>query len=63
MRLGLLRRQRRGGHHRLATLCFQREDAAQANRRADLAFDVQDVKELIKSMTVGDLDGGHAPKP
>src|SRR5439155_21201033 len=38
---------------------FQREGTVEGNARVDLSFDVRDVNDLIKSMTLRDLDGGH----
>src|SRR5205814_5047624 len=38
---------------------FQREGTVQGDARVDLSFDVRDVNDLIKSMTLRDLDGGH----
>src|SRR5207253_379420 len=37
---------------------FQREGAVEGNTRVDLAFPVQDVNDLLKSMVVRDVDGG-----
>jgi hypothetical protein len=37
---------------------FQREGTVEGNTRVDLAFPVQDVNDLLKSMVVRDLDGG-----
>jgi hypothetical protein len=37
---------------------FQREGTVEGNTRVDLAFAVQDVNDLLKSMVVRDLDGG-----
>jgi hypothetical protein len=38
---------------------FQREGTVQGNARVDLSFPVTDVNDLIKSMVLRDLDGGH----
>src|SRR6478672_6180417 len=38
---------------------FQREGTVEGEARVDLSFDVRDVNDLIKSMTLRDLDGGH----
>jgi len=38
---------------------FQREGKVQGNARVDLTFPVQDINDLIKSMVLRDLDGGH----
>src|SRR5262245_58182433 len=38
---------------------FQREGSIEGTQRIDLSFPVQDVNDLIKSMTLRDLDGGH----
>ena len=38
---------------------FQREGSVEGDARVDLSFDVRDVNDLIKSMTLRDLDGGH----
>src|SRR5262249_14970872 len=38
---------------------FQREGTVEGTARVDLSFDVRDVNDLIKSMTLRDLDGGH----
>src|SRR5262245_37678167 len=38
---------------------FQREGKVDGEQRVDLAFDVRDVNDLIKSLTLRDLDGGH----
>jgi hypothetical protein len=38
---------------------FQREGTVQGNARVDLSFPVQDINDLIKSMVLRDLDGGH----
>src|SRR5215203_1530246 len=38
---------------------FLREGAVTGDARVDLSFPVQDVNDLIKSMVVRDLDGGH----
>src|SRR5262249_38205901 len=38
---------------------FQREGAVDGDARVDLSFDVRDINDLIKSMTLRDLDGGH----
>jgi len=38
---------------------FQREGKVSGNARVDLTFPVQDINDLIKSMVLRDLDGGH----
>ena len=38
---------------------FQREGEVQGNARVDLTFPVQDINDLIKSMVLSDLGGGH----
>jgi hypothetical protein len=38
---------------------FQREGTVEGNARVDLSFPVQDINDLLKSMVVRDLDGGH----
>ena len=38
---------------------FQREGFVEGNQRIDLSFPVNDINDLIKSMTLRDLDGGH----
>src|SRR5262245_25867057 len=38
---------------------FQREGTIDGDQRVDLSFDVRDINDLIKSMTLRDLDGGH----
>src|SRR5437764_11483369 len=38
---------------------FQREGAVDGDQRVDLSFPTQDVNDLIKSMTLRDLDGGR----
>jgi hypothetical protein len=38
---------------------FQREGAIDGDARVDLSFPVQDINDLIKSMVLRDLDGGH----
>ena len=38
---------------------FQREGDIDGNARVDLSFPVQDINDLIKSMVLRDLDGGH----
>ncbi len=38
---------------------FQREGVVEGDARVDLSFDVRDINDLIKSMVVRDLDGGH----
>src|SRR5262245_39012553 len=38
---------------------FQREGTIKGDQRVDLSFDVRDINDLIKSMTLRDLDGGH----
>ncbi len=38
---------------------FQREGTVEGNARVDLSFDVRDINDLIKSMVLRDLDGGH----
>src|SRR5437870_10740747 len=37
---------------------FQREGSVEGDTRVDLAFQVQDINDLLKSMVVRDLDGG-----
>ena len=39
---------------------FQREGSVEGDARVDLSFPVADVNDLIKSMVLRDLDGGHA---
>src|SRR5687767_15942870 len=36
---------------------FQREGAVEGTQRIDLSFAAQDINDLIKSMTLRDLDG------
>src|SRR5215472_1670280 len=38
---------------------FQREGSIEGDQRVDLSFPQQDVNDLIKSLTLRDLDGGH----
>jgi hypothetical protein len=38
---------------------FQREGVIDGNARVDLSFPTQDINDLIKSMVLRDLDGGH----
>src|SRR5262245_43233475 len=38
---------------------FQREGSVEGTQRIDLSFPVQDINDLIKSMTLRDMDGGH----
>ncbi len=38
---------------------FQREGAVEGNARVDLSFPVTDINDLLKSMVLRDLDGGH----
>jgi hypothetical protein len=38
---------------------FQREGSIDGDQRVDLTFPTQDINDLIKSMTLRDLDGGH----
>jgi hypothetical protein len=38
---------------------FQREGVVDGDARVDLSFDVRDINDLIKSMVLRDLDGGH----
>jgi hypothetical protein len=38
---------------------FQREGAVEGDARVDLSFPTSDVNDLIKSMVLRDLDGGH----
>src|SRR5687768_2672321 len=38
---------------------FQREGKVDGHARVDLTFPVQDINDLIKSMVLRDLDGGH----
>jgi hypothetical protein len=38
---------------------FQREGSIDGDQRIDLTFPTQDINDLIKSMTLRDLDGGH----
>jgi hypothetical protein len=38
---------------------FQREGTVDGNSRVDLSFPVTDINDLIKSMVLRDLDGGH----
>jgi len=38
---------------------FQREGQIEGNARVDLSFPVSDINDLIKSMVLRDMDGGH----
>src|SRR5262245_781723 len=38
---------------------FQREGQVEGSARVDLSFPVSDINDLIKSMVLRDLDGGH----
>src|SRR5665213_1647347 len=38
---------------------FQREGSVEGDARVDLSFPVSDINDLIKSMLLRDLDGGH----
>src|SRR5262249_19151409 len=38
---------------------FQREGSVEGDSRVDLSFPVSDINDLIKSMVLRDLDGGH----
>jgi hypothetical protein len=38
---------------------FQREGTVEGDARVDLSFPVQDINDLLKSMVLRDLDGGH----
>jgi hypothetical protein len=38
---------------------FQREGTVEGNARIDLSFPVRDINDLLKSMVLRDLDGGH----
>src|SRR5262245_17714605 len=38
---------------------FQREGSIEGDQRIDLSFPISDINDLIKSMTLRDLDGGH----
>jgi hypothetical protein len=38
---------------------FQREGTVEGSARVDLSFPVSDINDLIKSMVLRDLDGGH----
>ena len=38
---------------------FQREGAVTGNTRVDLTFPITDINDLLKSMTIQDLSGGH----
>src|SRR5262245_10958380 len=38
---------------------FQREGQIDGSQRIDLSFPTQDINDLIKSMTLRDMDGGH----
>ncbi|HEY7314421.1 MAG TPA: hypothetical protein VH643_34050, partial [Gemmataceae bacterium] len=38
---------------------FQREGAVEGSARVDLSFPVTDINDLLKSMVLRDLDGGH----
>ena len=42
---------------------FQREGTIEGTQRIDLSFATQDVNDLIKSMTLRDLDGGRTQGP
>src|SRR5687768_18557995 len=41
---------------------FQREGSVEGTQRVDLSFPAQDINDLIKSMTLRDLDGGHVTR-
>ena len=41
---------------------FQREGDVDGNTRVDLSFPVQDINDLIKSMVLQDLGGGHVTR-
>jgi hypothetical protein len=38
---------------------FQREGTVEGDTRVDLSFPVQDINDLLKSMVLRDMDGGH----
>src|SRR5262249_48545233 len=38
---------------------FQREGSIEGHARIDLSFPVADINDLLKSMVLRDLDGGH----
>src|SRR5262245_52931775 len=38
---------------------FQREGTVEGTTRVDLSFPVQDINDLLKSMVLRDLQGGH----
>src|SRR5439155_2455826 len=38
---------------------FQREGTIDGTQKIDLTFAAQDINDLIKSMTLRDIDGGH----
>src|SRR4051812_47711088 len=38
---------------------FQREGSVEGTQRIDLSFATQDINDLIKSLTLRDVDGGH----
>src|SRR5262249_31230 len=38
---------------------FQRQGTVEGNARVDLSFPVSDINDLLKSMVLRDLDGGH----
>src|SRR5262249_21991995 len=38
---------------------FQREGQVEGSTRIDLTFPIQDINDLLKSMALQDLDGGH----
>ena len=38
---------------------FQREGTIDGDQRIDLSFPTEDINDLIKSMTLRDMDGGH----
>src|SRR5262249_56547344 len=38
---------------------FQREGTVEGTQRIDLTFPTQDINDLIKSLTLRDMDGGH----
>src|SRR5262245_11326925 len=38
---------------------FQRQGSVEGNARVDLSFPVSDINDLLKSMVLRDLDGGH----
>src|SRR5262245_61002124 len=38
---------------------FQREGQVEGSARVDLSFPVSDINDLLKSMVLRDLDGGH----